>query len=82
MKPFRGEIHNWRIRRFDKIKYALPESLGYVIYGHPSGHRNLSNWIQTSAVVSHNLETGEVETLNSRYQLVGNEVSNEMSLDL
>jgi hypothetical protein len=70
-KPYRGEIHNWEKRRFDKDRNCLPENLGYVIFGRPKGHPSFSRSIQTSAVVSHNEETGEIETLNSIYQLIG-----------
>lgn len=63
MKPFKGEIHNWSIRTFVD---------GYIITGIPVGHPKFKNWMRTSKVVK---RVGRnVETLNSRYVLVGEEV--------
>lgn len=72
MKLYNGTISNWRKVEFNKTRYPdLPDNLGFVIQGtsrgHPKGFKN----IRTSPVVKHNKQTGEIETLNSRYSLVG-----------
>ena len=80
-KPHKGSISSWK-----KLNVVNPDnaelinkfygpSLGYVIRGIPSGHPEFENWIRTSLVVKHNKRTGEIETLNSRYKLVGKEQS-------
>ena len=72
MKPFKGEIHNWEIHRFDKTRYpGYGDTMGYVICGTPSGHPQFSSWIKTSAVVWHDPLDNEIETMNSRYKLIG-----------
>lgn len=71
MKPYKGEISNWYKNHFNKYAFpSLGENLGYTIVGKPHGHPEFITWIYTSAVVKHNQETGEIETLNSRYKLV------------
>lgn len=73
-KPHNGDLFFWRRTPFNKDVYSLPENLGYVITGSKSRERlSLGTYWQTSAVVKHNEETGEIETLNSRYQLIGEE---------
>lgn len=67
-KPHKGSIKNW-------FKYDSDKGLGYLIRGEfvdhpafaglPDGH--------TSYVISHDEKTGEIETRNSRYTLVGPE---------
>lgn len=79
MKPFKGEIHNWRRRIFDKsIDPVYKNTLGYIIVGIPHGHPDFVNHIYTSAVVKHEGDT--VETMNSRYKLVGPEQTTETKI--
>lgn len=71
-KPYKGEIYNVR-------KYEVPEdmskkygpNLGYLFLcsfkNHPQFMGERGN---TSLVVSYDEETGEVETLNSRYKVI------------
>lgn len=71
-KPFKGYIHSWEKIYFNKDEHPYAkDSLGYVIYGYPTHHPDFSNWIRTSAVVKH--EDNVIETLNSKYHLVGEE---------
>lgn len=73
-KPFKGHISNWFKRAFDQSAHtSLPSNLGYIICGRPSGHPVFKDRIYTSAVVKH--EGNQVETLNSRYELVGEAIS-------
>lgn len=69
-KPYKGEIHDW---------HMLKSGNGVVVFGRPVGHPKFINWIRTSLVVSHEPGEGDqpdyVETLNSRYKLVGSELS-------
>lgn len=70
MKPHKGKLVKWWKH------YPLPqfgsEGLGYLILGifvdHPEFAGEFGN---TSWVISHNEETGEIETANSRYTLIG-----------
>jgi len=79
VKPHKGNIHLWKklpltedqIARCHEI-YKESPGLGYLITGWPDGHPRFSNWIRTSWVVKH--EGNEIETRNSRYTLVGDEV--------
>lgn len=69
-KPFKGEIHNWGEIFFNKEEYPeFKDTLGFVIFGTPSGHPSFTNWLRTSPVVKFDETTGEIETLNSRYLL-------------
>jgi hypothetical protein len=66
MKEHKGSLKNWR-------KYECPgHGLGYLILGefvdHPQFAGHLGN---TSYVVAHDEATGEIETRNSRYTLLG-----------
>lgn len=71
-KPFKGQIRCWGKYRFDPLMYPhLGENLGYVIVGRPINHPQFTGWMQTSAIVKH--EGNIVETLNSIYELVGEE---------
>lgn len=63
-KVYKGEIHNW--------KWIHVEGDSY-IRGVPNGHPKFVDWIITSKVVSYTPATGELETLNSRYKLIGEE---------
>lgn len=71
-KPHKGKIRCWGKYHFDKVLYPeLGDSLGYTIVGRPIDHPEFTRWMRTSAVVKH--EGNEIETLNSRYELVGEE---------
>ena len=71
-KPYKGRIANWAKREVSvEAASHYPYNFGYIIAGdfldHPqfaglSGH--------TSLVVSHDEDSGEIETLNSKYKLV------------
>ena len=72
MKPYKGEIHNWRIIHMPQEYKHLFEGLGIKIIGKPVGHPTRIDWILTSEVIS---ITGETcITLNSTYKLVGDEL--------
>lgn len=62
-KPDHGRIKDWS-------KDPCDGGLGYLIVGEFLDHPYLRGRCHTSAVVSHNSETGEIETRNSRYRLV------------
>jgi hypothetical protein len=68
VKPHMGRIQNWR--RVDDAG-----GLGYVIVGRMLDHERFkgSYNAHTSYVVKHDEKTGEIETRNSRYTLVGPE---------
>lgn len=75
VKPHKGEITNWFKQFYPRpvIGGEFEGTLGYLIRGtfmdHPQfGHTPFGH---TSMVVKHDEETGEIETLNSRYTLVG-----------
>lgn len=70
-KPHNGDITNWYKYYLGSL-YDYPTGLGYIIVGHYIHHNRFygSNG-HTSYVVSHNEQTGEIETRNSRYRLVG-----------
>lgn len=79
-KPFKGHISDWRRVKVLEVGQDIADIRGdvqkvkpYYIAGRPSGHPEFQNWIRTSLVVSekpHALGI-EVETMNSRYILVG-----------
>jgi hypothetical protein len=64
-KPHKGSLKGWkRYEHGDKV----------CIWGTFVDHPHFAGlYGHTSYIVSHNEETGEVETLNSRYTLVGPE---------
>lgn len=65
MKPHKGKISDW---------FKLPSShgLGYYIMGQFHNHPDFgSKFTNTSWVEKHDVETGEIETRNSRYTLIG-----------
>lgn len=79
-KPFKGTVKSWWKVSFDidKARAMYPEEdvgLGYYIRGmvkdHPQFGTSRSPTFHTSYVVSHNEETGEIVTRNSRYLLEG-----------
>jgi hypothetical protein len=66
VKPHKGEIHRWKKFDFSKTHpHECYDNLGYVIFG----FRNNTTYMRTSPVVKH--EGNEIETINSRYTLVG-----------
>lgn len=67
-KPFHGRIKDWaRLRSTDR-------GLGYLIIGEFLDHPKFAGKQgHTSYIVKHDEETGEIETRNSRYLLVGPE---------
>lgn len=71
-KPHKGEIHRW-------FKHAHKDAggLGYIVrgtvYNHPEFGNTSGGFFHTSWIVSHDSATGEIETANSRYTLVGPE---------
>lgn len=65
-KPHQGKIHDW-------FRIQLPSG-GYCIYGRSEGHPQFNNQsIRTTPIVNHDRITGEIETQNSLYTLVGPE---------
>lgn len=78
-KPFKGNIHNWRRIEMPDAQFAAmvdageSPGLGYVVAGEPDGHPDFHGWMRPSYIVKHNEETGEIETRNSRYKLIGPE---------
>lgn len=67
MKPHNGPIMNWS-------KRTCAGGLGYYIWGRILAHPDFDDQVtNTSIVVAHDVATGEIETLNSRYTLVGAE---------
>lgn len=76
-KPFKGNLYHWRKVACDAYGYDTP-TLGaegyYYILGFRHEHlRKLGTIRATSRVLNHNKETGEIETLNSTYKLIGDE---------
>lgn len=64
-KPHRGSIRNW---------HKVPSGKSYYIWGEFIDHPGFGNVITNSSpVFSHDVETGEIETQNSRYILIGPE---------
>lgn len=62
-KPHKGSLKDW-------FKYEVGD--GYIICGRFIGHPQFNGEHgHTSLVLSHNEETGEIETRNSRYTLIG-----------
>lgn len=68
-KPHQGKIHRW-----SKMHVGDDYGLGWCVYGDAEDHPFFGNaTIRTSYVVKHDEATGEIETRNSRYTLVGPE---------
>jgi hypothetical protein len=67
-KPYKGNIRDWTICPFDSTRYLFAQpTLGYTVRGR---FETSSNKLRiTSAVVRR--QGFEIETLNSRYTLVG-----------
>jgi hypothetical protein len=71
-KPFKGTLTGWSKKYFDVAVHQkeIPEkTLGFVVYGFRHG----LVYMRTSPVIYFDEYTNEIETLNSRYLLVGNE---------
>jgi hypothetical protein len=64
MKPYKGKIRNWCKRQFLN---------GFCISGIPVGHPDFEDWLHTSKVVYMDDYSNQIETLNSRYDLIGPE---------
>lgn len=71
MKPHKGSLKNW----FKEDWGCAGLGLGYMIRGEFVDHPEFAGCKNghTSYVVAHDEATGEVETKNSRYTLVGPE---------
>lgn len=67
MKPFRGNLCFKERCYFDPSLIRDVQHLGYSVIGRRMDGRLMI----TSAVVKYDQETGEIETLNSRYKLLG-----------
>lgn len=66
-KPFNGTITNWR-----RVKCQREQGLGWFVTGRNADHPTKAPAdITTTEVVSFDAATGEIETVNSRYRLVG-----------
>lgn len=64
-KPHNGALKDW-------YKYETDSKGGYIIRGTFVGHPYFDGEPgHTSLVLSHNEETGDIETRNSRYTLIG-----------
>lgn len=67
MKPYKGEITGWSKRSWVVMSPDWPEEQGYYIQGrcieHPEFGTSNPRAFFTSNVLSHNEETGEIETL-------------------
>jgi hypothetical protein len=71
-KPFKGQIFTWYRFHFNKELHrdTIPEeTLGYIVYGYRGGFRHM----RTSPVIFFDEYTNRIETLNSWYELVGDE---------
>ncbi len=68
-KPHKGNISGWS-------KVECSHGLGYYIMGWFENHPDFSpKYTNTSWVEKHDTETGEIETRNSRYRLIGDETA-------
>lgn len=66
-KPHNGTITGWR-----RVECDRTHGLGWFVKGFNEGHpTKLPATASTSEVVSFDAATGEIETVNSRYRLVG-----------
>lgn len=66
-KPHKGRIENWY-----KAETHPDYGLGYYIRGRFVDHPQFAGETgHTSYIVAHDKDTGEIETRNSRYTLVG-----------
>lgn len=67
MKPHKGKLVGWHRHECEDTRYIIR---GY-FDGHPQFHGMYGH---TSEVLCHDEATGEIETRNSRYTLVGEPV--------
>lgn len=68
-KPHKGVLHHWSRRHIDEDL-----GLGWCAYGFNHAHPDWGGGVmRTSYVVKHDEATGEIETRNSRYTLIGPE---------
>lgn len=65
-KLHKGMLHSW-----SRSPFNPPQGLGYRIYG----LTEKDGALLTSYVVAHDTGTGEIETVNSRYTLLGEDQS-------
>ena len=65
-KPHRGRITDWTRVWIDDERYH--------IFGFSQDHPRLAGHLLTSVVLKHDEATGEIETKNQRFRLVGPEV--------
>ena len=73
MKPYKGSIKDWYV--FYPSPQWKPQELGYVIKGTFVDHEDFAGEQGgTSWVVEHDEGSGEIETLNSRYNLIGDPI--------
>ncbi len=84
-KPFKGHIDQWWKDYGNPPEKYASFGLGYIIRGRSIDHPEYGGmggvladtWFHTSYVVAHNEETGEIETRNSKYTLVGPSIGKE-----
>lgn len=66
-KPHNGTITGWR-----RVYCQREHGLGWFVEGRNADHpTKAAADVRTTEVVSHNPATGEIETVRSRYRLVG-----------
>jgi hypothetical protein len=72
MKPYKGEIRNWKI-----VEFA--DARDKTVIGVPIGHPLFVGWIRTSQIINMEDRGGywDVETMNSRYKLYYSEKAND-----
>lgn len=66
MKRHKGQIENWFRQEVGNKTVILGRFVNHPEFGYANG--------RTSYIVSHDEATGEIETRNSRYTLVGKEL--------
>lgn len=70
-KLHKGSIENWF-----KLPCSKDKGLGYYIVGDFLNHPDFGNkTTNTSWVEKHDVDSGEIETRNSRYTLIGKEIN-------
>lgn len=73
-KPHKGKIEGWYKYEINPRPVKGQKHLGYLIMGTFQDHPDFGKlYTNTSAVVKHDTVTGEIETVNSRYTLIGKE---------
>lgn len=73
-KPHHGRIAFWTKAGTAKAYWIVGKMLDHPNLGRNGGYQ------RTSLVVKHDKDTGEIETLNSRYTLVGDDELSGMPL--